>query len=60
MLTCAQARKLVAAAFAMPVLPTHAALKFVAYYLRRNYAAYQSHRKRTLALSCANIQPQAP
>jgi hypothetical protein len=48
-LTCAQARRLVVAALIMSCLPRCTALELVAYHLRRNYVAYRSHRKRTLA-----------
>lgn len=33
----------------MSCFPRCTALELVAYHLRRNYVAYRSHRKRTLA-----------
>lgn len=43
-----QARRLLAASLPLPVLDAPTALALVAYYQRRAWAAYRSHRRRFL------------
>jgi SRSO17 transposase len=50
LLTLPQVKRLVAAAINNIVTPIKMALKLVSYYLRRNYTAYLSHKKRALSL----------
>lgn len=47
-MTLAQARQLLTSALRYKHLSLEEAIKIVHYHQRRNYVAYQSHRKRTL------------
>ena len=48
MITLPQAKKLVIAALSHDKLTIKKAIKIINYYLKRNYAAYKSHKNKTL------------
>jgi hypothetical protein len=59
-LTLPQARSLLAIALREPNLDLERAIEIVRYHQMRNYAAYRSHRKRTLQIyHQRRWQPQA-
>lgn len=43
-----QAKKLIIASLSHDKLTIRKAIKIVNYYLKKNYAAYESHKKKTL------------
>lgn len=58
-LTLNQVRLLLTSVLPKPVFDAQRALELVAYYQRRNHAAYRSHRKRTLKKLAAVAEQEA-